>query len=284
MCPQDNYPREFVKEKIMNDQEGKEVGSPVGTELSLPAEEFFKSLDHKQVVAHLKNRVEGAWIYQFPIAGKQIVNLGVDGAVETAIALAQFSQGRFVIEVIPGTTSIHDFGDCIDAQVIAGLFTKGLQGGQEVKVELTRVAGYSSQPKFGEKRGGGTYEIQHPRTQAVHKAERNAFNKLIPEKLRKTIIGIAMKEGRVEDEPTPGGKKNGKPNPRSQKIDMAEQGQLDEIANLLKDENLPDSLRNQCDAAVKRGLTAKQAEAWMGSLRQGIQKAKAGKGEQPSMV
>lgn len=257
--------------------ENKDLQVQEGKEIALPSEQFFESLDHQVVVKQLRSRVEGAWIYQFPVAGKQVVNLGVDGAVETAIALAQLSQGKFVIEAIPNTTSIHDYGDCIDAETFAGLFTKGFAGGQEVKIELTRVSGYCSQPKYKTKRDGGTFEVQHPRIQAVHKAQRNAFNKLIPEKLRKTIIAIAQKEGKVEEE-------NGSPpkpkrSSRNSNPDRAEQSQLNEIAKLLGDENLPENIRAQCDKAVKEGLTSKQAEAWMGTLKQAINRKKAESGK-----
>lgn len=261
----------------MGNGDTKEVA--VRGKMALAAQEFFEQLDHKDVVKQLRTRVEGAWIYQFPVAGKQVVNLGVDGAVETAIALAQMSQGKFVIEAIPNTTSIHDFGDSIDAECFAGLFSKGFEDGQEVKVELTRISGYCSQPKHKKKRDGDTFEVQHPRIQAVHKAQRNAFNKLIPEKLRKTIIAIAQKEGKTEQEN--GG--SSKPAPRqTKKAQMSNSGsgsafeaQLNEIAKLLADENLPENTRAQCDKAVNAGLTSKQAEAWMGTLKQAINRKKA---------
>lgn len=258
-----------------NNQETKEV--VVRGKMALVAQEFFKELDHKDVIKQLRTRVEGAWIYQFPVGGKQVVNLGVDGAVETAIALAQLSQGKFVIEAIPGTTSIHDFGDSIDAETFAGLFTKGFEDGKEVKAELTRVSGYCSQPKHKAKRDGGTFEVQHPRIQAVHKAQRNAFNKLIPEKLRKTIIAIAQKEGKFEEE-------NGSPpkpkrSTRNSSPDRPEQSQLNEIAMLLGDPDLPKKIAEQCEGAVETGLTSKQAEAWMGTLRQAINRKKAKDGE-----
>jgi hypothetical protein len=267
---------------MANDKETKELA--IRGEMGLAAQEFFEALDHKDVVKQLRTRVEGAWIYQFPVAGKQVVNLGVDGAVETAIALAQMSQGKFVIEAIPGTTSIQDFGDSIDAETFAGLFTKGFDGnGHEAKIELTRISGYCSQPKHKKKRDGGTFEVQHPRIQAVHKAQRNAFNKLIPEKLRKTIIAIAQKEGKVEQE----NGRSSKPAPKqTKKTHMANggtgsafEGQLNEIGKLLTDEDLPEKIRDQCDAAVKAGLTSKQAEAWMGTLKDAINRKKAKDGE-----
>ena len=271
-----------------NNSESKEVA--VRGEMAMAAQEFFEALDHKEVIKQLESRIAGAWVYDIPIGGKRVQNLSKDGAVETAIALSQLSQGKFVIEAIPNTTAIHDYGDCIDAQVFAGLFTKGIENGQEVKVELTRVSGYCSQPKHKEyseemkrKKHADFYEIQHPRINAVHKAERNAFNKLIPEKLRLTIIAIAMKKGKVEKEN--GG--SSKPAPRqTKKTEMSSSGsgsafeaQLNEIAKLLADENLPENIRVQCDKAVKEGVTSKQAEAWMGTLKQAINRKKAEGGE-----
>lgn len=251
--------------------------------LALPTEDFFGTLDHRQVVNHLAQRVQGAWIYQFSIGNKQIVNLGKDGAAETAIALAQLSKGRYCIETIR-VQDVTDYGDRIDASVKVGVFARGFAPDNKtvVSMPITAVIGYASQPKFIKARDGREVPVNHPRTQAVHKAERNGINWLVPEKLRQTIIAIAQQGGHVQagDENT----ETTTPNQRSK--NKATDKQMNMIARLLKDEYLSDQIRDQADEAIKRGLTVKQASDWIGTLQGAINKVKAEGQEkhEPSML
>lgn len=58
------------------------------------------------------------------------------------------------------------------------------------------------------------------------------------------------------------------------KKDEASEWQINLIARLLKDENLPDSIRDKCDKAVKQGLTVAEATKWIGELGKAIKKTK----------
>jgi hypothetical protein len=204
MCPQDNYPREFVKEKTVNPENGQKQGSVTLPQKVLPGVEIVDVYDLvtiDQILEHLRKAVTDKWAYKIEFGDKIVKGLGWIGTRETAAIIAKLSRGQHVIRSLK-ILRIQDMGDTWEAEVLAGLFLvwTDRETGQPRELMLNTTIGYHSQPKLGVRRDGSTWEINNPHKLALSKAQRNGMAALIPNKWVQTIVEVAEKEGKIADE------------------------------------------------------------------------------------
>lgn len=250
-------------------------------------DDFFEKLSSGAVIARLKNRLSGAWLYHLKFGDKDVFNLGVDGSLETAVALAQLSGGQFIIRT-KELVKVEWAADktAVSATVETALFTKGLNPltNALIDVELVNSFGHFRQEtSLIRKRDGRKVPVQHPETQAVSKAERNSRNHLIPKKLRDAIIAEAMVLKLIEEEEE--GKGSSPATTRTKASSKssdtpASKEQIETLGNLLKEECITEAMKNSLDKLMESGkLTASQAAGWTKTMEKKVEEAKRKSGK-----
>lgn len=240
-------------------------------------DDFFVKLNTGDVIERLKARITGAWVYHLKIGEKHIFNLGVDGSLETATALAQMSGGQFLVRS-KDVKKIEWSPDklYVSATVEVGLFTKGIHPvtQQIIDVELNNAFGHFRQwTTIVRKADGKIVPVQQPETQAVGKAERNARNKLIPKKLRDAII----KEARVlklveEEEEEKGSRRSTRTKRPGSSEKPASKEQINTLGDLLQSEFVPQAMKDTLDKLTSEGkLTESQATSWIATMEKKIE-------------
>ena len=166
-------------------------------EAGLPAADLFELVNVESLVKILQERIAGAWAYEFPLGNKKVRGLSSPGADEVANYLAKASKGQHVVRIISGTQKVIEEIDEWTVDVEAGVYMVNSQGNS---ILLNTSMGSASQPKIGTRVDGSEWDVNHPRTQAIRKACRNAICHLIPEKIKEAVIIAALKAGKVEKE------------------------------------------------------------------------------------
>jgi len=181
-----------------NEFEEKKEGVQ-STDLSIATPgDIFSLIDTDELIESLKQRITGDWIYEFPMGDKKVRGIGADGASEIATFISYKSKGQFVIRTI-SIQNRKEYQDKCEAEVLAGIYALAVINGKIESALLNTAVGFASQDKIKMKKSGDEFPVVSPMTQAVSKAQRNAFNRLIPSKIREVVIEVAIKLGRVRE-------------------------------------------------------------------------------------